>query len=232
MKRYFTKADSVVDLIDADFNILPILSRFSIPLGFGNKTIEEVCHEAHINTDIFLMVVNYLLSGHLPTPDYENSPEIARGIVDFLHKSHDYFMAYKFPHIRANLLEALDAGHSDINPAIVSFFDNYIAEVKRHFSNEEKHVFPYVRAIAAGKNPTDYSIDKFRRHHDEVALKLSELKNIIMRYYTTAVPDKMYDVLVDIYNCETDLESHAEIENHLLIPLAMAIERNLNERKS
>jgi hypothetical protein len=29
----------------------------------------------------------------------------------------------------------------------------------------------------------------------------------------------MYDVLVDLYNAEEDLESHSEIENHILIPL-------------
>ena len=54
---------------------------------------------------------------------------------------------------------------------------------------------------------------------------LVELKNIILRYYTTTVPNLMYDVLVDIYNCEEDLQSHADIENCLLIPIVADIEK-------
>ena len=35
----------------------------------------------------------------------------------------------------------------------------------------------------------------------------------------------MYDVLVDIFTCEEDLNSHTDIENHILIPMISAIEQ-------
>ena len=54
---------------------------------------------------------------------------------------------------------------------------------------------------------------------------LAELKNIILRYYRTTVPNLMYDVLVDIYNCEEDLISHSDIENNLLIPMVYDLEK-------
>ncbi len=34
----------------------------------------------------------------------------------------------------------------------------------------------------------------------------------------------MYDVLVDICNCEEDLDSHATIENTVLIPIVGRLE--------
>ena len=45
-----------------------------------------------------------------------------------------------------------------------------------------------------------------------------------MRFYVTDRPDLMYDVLVDLYNVEEDLEKHSSIENHILVPMVTAIE--------
>ncbi|MCM1349433.1 MAG: hemerythrin domain-containing protein [Firmicutes bacterium] len=223
VKHTFTAHDSLIDLVEEDFNILPILSRFSIPLGVGNKTIGEVCSEAGIDSRIFLLLVNYILSGVLPVD--EPKAESAISIVDFLHNSHDYFLGYKFPHIRKNLIEALDPSHSDINPAIIQFFDDYVMQVKNHFDYEEQYVWPYIRSLSSNTHPA-YSIDVFRQHHDEISDKLNDLKNIILRYYTTSMPDRMYDVLVDIFNCEEDLNTHHTIENHILVPMVESLESN------
>ncbi|MCM1356651.1 MAG: hemerythrin domain-containing protein [Staphylococcus sp.] len=227
VNRLFTARDSVVDLIEYDYNVLTVLSRFSLPLGFGHKSIKELCEDSGINTDAFLLIINFLLFGEI---DADAMTRVSPAdIVYFLHNSHDYYLSYKLPHIRANLIAALDQGHSDINPIITSFFDAYTALVKSHFNYEESVVFPYVRNLSEGKS-TDYSIDIFRRQHDdEIEEKLTELKNIILRYYVTSMPFRMYDALADIYNCEEDLTSHARIENDILVPLISRIE-NKNKK--
>lgn len=223
INRLFTAKDSVVDLIDYDYNVLTVLSRFSLPLGFADKSIGELCEESGINTDGFLLIINFLLSGEIDAGAMNRTRP--SDVVYFLHNSHDYYLSYKLPHIRANLMAALDSRHNDINPIITKFFDDYTALVRSHFSYEETVVFPYVRSLDGGCR-SDYSIDVFRRQHDdEVEEKLSELKNIILRYYTTSTPFKMYDALADIYNCEEDLKSHARIENDILVPLISRIEK-------
>jgi regulator of cell morphogenesis and NO signaling len=214
--KNFNGSETVIDLIAYDYNILPILSRLNIPLGFQNKRIDTVCKENGLDTEAFLFIVNFILNGKVDADKLPNIPPLT--IVDFLHNSHEYFLKYKFPHIRQNLMSALEDSHNDINPAIIAFFDSYLEEVKKHFAYEEKKVFPYIHALVNGE-PTTYNISVFKRHHDEVSEKLAELKNIILRFYTTSQPNKMYDVLVDLYNAEDDLESHSEIENHILIPL-------------
>ena len=224
ISRNFNEHDSVVDLINEDYDILPVLSSFSLPLGFGSKTIGELCRESGINVEVFLLIVNFLLSGHIDATrlDSVTALEVAR----FLHNSHNYYLQYKYPHIKANLLAALDPAHADINPIIVKYFDDYIAEVGAHFSYEESTVFPYVEALTEGRADDAYSISMFTRRHDhEVEDKLAELKNIILRYYSTSVPYRMYDVLVDIYNCEEDLKLHAQIEDNILVPLITRLEK-------
>ncbi len=222
--RLIESNDSMLRLVNEDFNILPILSRFSIPLGFGSKTIRDVCNEAGIDTDTFLLIVNFTLSGEIPS--HGNTIKEAIGIVDFLHNSHDYFLGYKLPHIRHNLLEALDDSYSDINPAIINFFDEYVNQVSNHFDYEENYVWPYIRSLNGSHPQSAYNIQTFKKHHDEISEKLSDLKNIILRYYTTSMPNRMYDALVDIFNCEADLNSHHAIENRILIPMVAEIEHN------
>jgi len=221
--RTFTEHDSVIDLINEDYDILPVLSRFSLPLGFGSKTIAELCAQSGINAQVFLLIVNFLLSGRIDTSRL--SAVTAREVAQFLHNSHNYYLQYKYPHIRANLLTALDPSHSDINPIIIKYFDDYINEVQAHFNYEEHTVFPYVESLSEGKRDNLYNIGMFTRRHDhEVENKLAELKNIILRYYSTSVPYRMYDVLVDLYNCEDDLKQHAQVEDNILVPLISELE--------
>ncbi len=223
-----TSDNEMADVVNRNFNILPILSHLSIPLGFNHKTVGEVCADAGIDTEVFLFIVNFLLYDNLS--QIEPTISNAVGVTDFLQRSHDYFLNYKFPHIRTNLLDSFESCHADINPAIERFLDGYINQVRRHFSHENEVVFPYIKSLATD-SPANYSISIFRKAHEEINEKLSDLKNIILRYYSTSKPDKMYDVLVDIYNCEDDLNSHALIENCILIPMVEKIEKS-NQRHS
>ncbi len=212
--------DSMVDLVNYDYNILPLLSRFSIPLGFRQHTIADVCQGAGIDVNAFLLIINHVLGG---INDQKLRKKVkASDVVKFLKNSHEYFVTYKFPHIRQNLLQALDESYSQINPSIITFFDEFVAKVSRHFDYEEQYLFPYIDDLEHDR-PTDYSIEIFIRQHSEVSTSLNDLKNIILRYYVTAVPNRMYDVLVDIYNCEADIQSHTDIENDILVPIVKSM---------
>ncbi len=228
-KRHFSGTDSVADLIEADYDILSVLSRFSLPLGFGDQTISELCIASGINPDAFLLIVNFILTGEIDESFMLSSSPLE--VSSFLHNSHDYYLAYKFPHIRKNLIEALDPAHADINPILVKYFDDYIKSVENHFSYEESVLFPYVRELMDSNCSPGYSVDSFVKHHDhDVEDKLNELKNIILRYYTTSVPYRMYDALVDIYNCEADLKVHSDVENLILVPMLRRIENTRESR--
>lgn len=220
----FSETRLMADLIETDYDILPVLSRFSIPLGFGSRTVREVCESNGIDCNVFLLVVNLLLTGEIDAARMTKADAMA--VVRFLHKSHDFYLNYKYPHIRHNLLEALDPSHSDINQMIVKYFDDYVEGVRKHFDNEEEKLFPYVKSLSEGHRQEGYTAESFIRQHDhEVEAKLGELKNIIMRYYTTSMPFRMYDVLVDIFNCEADLREHSDVEENILVPLLRRLEK-------
>ena len=212
--------DRMCDLVCDRYAVLQVMSRFGIALGFGDKTIAEVCAESRVDAATFLAVVNMLMN-------FGNGAELAgevsvRSLTDYLHNSHGYFLDFRLPAIRRKLIEAIDCAQSDVSFAIMRFFDEYAAEVQRHMSYEEQTVFPYVESLLSGEKNTAYSIDIFRRQHDQIDIKLRELKNIIIKYYPSGSSNELNGVLFDIFNCEHELASHNAVEDELFIP---AVER-------
>lgn len=209
--------DRMWDLVSDHYGVLLVMSRFGIALGFGDKTVGEVCRDSGVDTATFLAVVNMFLAGaDAPAPDpREISVE---ALVGYLRRSHDYFLGFRLPAIRRKLIEAIDCSRSDVAFAVIRFFDEYVAEVHRHMEYEERRVFPYVEALLAGNRPENYSIDVFRRHHDQVETKLSELKQILIRYVPSGSTNELNSVLFDIFSCAQDLASHNAVEDYLFVP--------------
>ena len=154
------------DLVCDRYPVLLIMSRFGIALGFGDKTIGEVCLDSGVDTATFLAVVNMHSDDKAPDPETIS----VAALVGYLRNSHVYFLDFRLPAIRRKLIEAIDCSHNDVAFAILRFFDEYVAEVHKHMDYEEQKVFPYVEGLLRGEHPEGYSIDIFRRHHDQVCL--------------------------------------------------------------
>ncbi|MCI6986314.1 MAG: hemerythrin domain-containing protein, partial [Bacteroidales bacterium] len=50
----YTATDRLCDLIDDNFKLLMVMSRFGISLGFGEKSVKEVCEAENVDCDTFL----------------------------------------------------------------------------------------------------------------------------------------------------------------------------------
>ena len=60
----YKPTNKMSDLIASHYKILFVMSRFGIPLGVGDKTIDEVCSENDVDVDTFLVIVEILLEKH------------------------------------------------------------------------------------------------------------------------------------------------------------------------
>ena len=166
----YTASDRMSDLVCGNYHILLIMSRFGIALGFGDRTVDEVCRHSEVDTTTFLAVVNLLYDEGTTSADCRNISLDA--FLRYLHNSHDYFLQYRLPDIRRKLTAAVACGRNEIADAIVRFFDDYAAEVHKHMMYEEETVFPYVRHLLSGDCPAGYDIETFHRQHDQIDLVL------------------------------------------------------------
>ena len=217
---YYASDDRMCDLVCDRHAVLQVMSRFGIAPGFGDKTIAEVCTENGVDAPTFLAVVNLLLNDNTGYPVEAVS---VRSLTDYLRNAHRYFLDFRLPSIRRKLIQAVDCSLEGISFAILRYYDEYVAEVHKHMAYEEQRVFPYVESLLAGRPQSDYSIDIFRRRHDQVEAHLRELKNIIIKYYPAGGTNYLNDALFDIFCCEGELASHNAVEDILYIPAVEAL---------
>lgn len=222
----YISSEKMRNLIRKDSSILFVMSRFGIGLGFGEKTVKEVCDEQGIDVDTFLAVAN-----HKSGREYDASKVSPASLMNYLRKAHSYFLEFKLPAIRRDILEAIDcSGNDKVAFLILRFYDEYVTEVNRHMEHENTVVFSYVDRLLEGELSSEYSIADFARKHNHIEAKLKELKNIIVDYYPQKNNDLLCSVLFDIINCEADLSSHCSIEDELLVPAVTLLEEEVRER--
>ena len=227
-KHIYIPNDKMADIICDNYSLLQVMSRFGLPLGFGDYTVEEVCHFHQVDCRTFLAVANFINKGHSRSSASIDDISV-ESLMTYLKNAHHYFLDFQLPTIRRKLLEAIDCSmDNEVTFLILTFFDNYVKEVRNHMSYEDTYVFTYVDKLLKGKKSEDYDIHMFVRHHDHIDEKLTELKNSIIKYY----PDSrksyvMNAVLFDIFNCEKDLASHNEVEDYLFVPAVLQLENQV-----
>ena len=226
----YRATDRLCDLIVDNFSLLMVMSRFNIKLGFGDKTVEDVCMEQCVDYHTFLAVANFISEGNLA---YNDDEQISlTSLMDYLKNAHTYFLDFNLPTIRRKLIEALDfSATNEVDVLILKFFDDYAKEVKRHMEHENKWVFRYVEQLLQGKLSDKYRIVDYSSKHTQIDTKLKELKNIIIKYYPEEGNNNlMNSVLFDIFNCEQDLISHCDVEDYMFVPAVLRLEKKLSER--
>ena len=215
--------DKMISIIRDNYNILQSLGSFGINLGFGDKTVEEVCAEQGVDTYTFLAVVNYAMNGY---KEYDNAERLSLStLLHYLKASHAYYIDFQLPFIRKELVEALDE-NDNLARLILKLYDEYAHSIINHMKYEEKSVFPYVQSLIEGNPLADFNIETFSKHHVQVDQKLKELKNIIIKYLPSdgLHNNQLSATLYDIYNNEEWLALHAEVEDNIFIPAIRSLE--------
>ncbi len=227
-QKMYEADDKMISIIRDNYNILQSLGSFGINLGFGDKTVKEVCEEQKVDTYTFLAVVNFTINGY---KEYDNADRLSLStLLHYLKASHAYYIDFQLPFIRKELVEALDE-NDNLARLILKLYDDYAHSITNHMKYEEKMVFPYVQALIDGESPTNFDFETFSKHHVQVDQKLKELKSIIIKYLPSdgLHNNQLSATLYDIYNNEEWLAHHSEVEEEIFIPAVRNAERKLKQ---
>ena len=178
----YAETDKMSELICENYKLLLVMSRFGLSLGFGDQTVKQVCEQQGVHTGTFLAVVNFMEDECCVPESYREDISV-EAFVDYLRRGHSYFLDFNLPVIRRKLIDAIDCSRDDVAFLILKFFDAYVNEVRAHMEYENEVVFKYVYALLEGREAGDYSIGVFAARHNQIETKLTELKNIIVKYY-------------------------------------------------
>ncbi len=228
--KMYEAGDKMVTLMRDNYHLLQVLESFGIHLGFGDKSVREMCEANAVDTYTFLAVVNYTINGHY---DYDDDPQLdVPTLLHYLEASHTYFLDFQLPSIRQKLGDCL-AKDDALGHLIMKSYDDYAREVQRHMRYEEKTLFPYVESLLRGEAKTDYNVDTFSRHHEATDRALAEIKLMIIKYLPSdgKTNNRLMAALYDIYNNEEWLRNHAHVEDRIFTPAIRRLERQLKQDK-
>ena len=227
-QKMYEPDDRMISIIRDNYNILQSLGCFGISLGFGDKTVKEVCEEQNVDTYTFLAVVNFTINGYRNFDDADRMS--VPTLMQYLRASHDYYLDFQLPFIRKELVEALDE-KDNLARLILKLYDEYAHTIRSHMKYEEKMVFPYVDALLNKKNTGNYDIETFSKHHPQIDQKVRELKSIIIKYLPSdgLRNNQLSATLYDIYNNEEWLSQHSMVEEEIFIPAIRRLEQRLRQ---
>ena len=231
----------LAEAIFDNYLLLPIINRFGIQLGFGNKTVEQICKEKGVNLEFFLEIVNSFIDKEY-FPEVELQKFQLKHIIDYITNSHIFYLDFKIPQIEHMINKLFDSANPENKKQyqlIKNFFNEYKAELTEHIEHEDNNVHPYILKIDEAFQKEKYSdeiidlvkknsINQYADDHDNVEDKLFDLKNLIIKYLP---PSKDYTlsnaILYEIFRLERDLNDHARIEEKVLVPKVQLLEKQI-----
>ncbi len=216
------------DLICDNYPLLLIITRYGIPIGFGEDTLGQVCEKHNLDADTLLLLLNFSRRDKTHTYTLKELSKVSMtSLLSYLSNSHSYFLDFRLPLLRQRLLSAISTCPQEVAFVIQNFFDEYVEEVRKHMNYEEKVVFPYALKLSEGEKVRQYNIKIFSKRHDQIELKITELKNLLIKYYPVPSGYELTNVLHDIFTTEEDLATHNNIEDNIFVPYMKALEEGL-----
>ncbi|RZT91126.1 regulator of cell morphogenesis and NO signaling [Ancylomarina subtilis] len=237
-----TKDMKMADVIQMNYMLIPVIYRFGINLGFGDKSVKEICEETDVDLNFFLQLVNtYHDKDYFPKEELQTIP--SKDIVAYLKMTHSSYLNEKLTEIEG-LIESLQHAEAEDEKYILlirNFFEGYKNELTEHILHEEDVVFPYVLAVeeicTSGivsdlnrKIFESFSISIYQEGHDDVEEKLMDLKTIMIKYLTPPRNTNLYHKIIQLlFMLEQDLNYHSRIEDKVLVPKMISMEKAVTE---
>ena len=227
----FTKEDRIIDIVETNYHLLPVINRFGIALGNKDKTLYEICSSKGIDIDFFLVIINtFHNEDYFPETELKSFSPIL--IVDYLKKTHTYYANYVLPKLETLLKQLIESDKSDVHQLgiIEQFYHKYKKELITHVQEEDELVFPYIISLVEkGEANSDYLIHTFEKEHSNVEVKLNDLKSLIIKYLEPVYDNNICnEFIISLYRFEKDITNHNRIESTILIPQVVELEKEQN----
>jgi regulator of cell morphogenesis and NO signaling len=235
-----TKNDRVSEIISQNKSLSSVLERFGIGERDYDKTIEQAGKELNTDPDFMVEIITAF--------DQENRPDKkvlmkfpVETILDYLKKTHHYYLEKKIPEIELSLHDIIRRYHkgNTVLYALGNLFLAYKKKLTDHIRSEEEELFPYIEFLiqqlrgevdypVAKKKLSRFSIHYFESSHNNVEEDIEKTRDTIVRYSPEQNFAMSYRIFLNQLELfEEDLHRHSIIEDEVLVPKAQQLEQIL-----
>ena len=191
------KKKTVLSEVLAQHHILiPIVNRFGIRLGVGDKTIESICKEQDLNIDFILTILNVYLDENYDLEKNLKQLDLEPIAAYFNETIQDYIESL-VPNIEKHLhafIALSDPKNIELRVLQEVFFQ-FKEELSQHLEKGLKHTGTYPHEL------------------------LRDIKSILIKHVSGNFNQNLcYAVIFSIGSLESDLIIHNRLRNNLLKP--------------
>jgi len=203
----------------------------------GNRPVADACDEKGIDARLVASELRAALASE------SDQPRVAAWDLDFLA---DYIVTNHHAYVRS-AIETIGAHtrkvagvHGENHPETIEIaarFEEIAAEMTSHMAKEERVLFPYIKALAVAKreggpaprapfgsiaNP----IRMMEAEHQAAGDTMAAIRRLSQDYAPPADACTTYQVTYkELAAFEADLHRHVHLENNILFPRALDLER-------
>jgi DNA-binding NarL/FixJ family response regulator len=191
------KPQSVMAEVLSEHNeLIPVLNRFGMRLGVGDKTVLDLCEEHQLNPDFILTVLNvYLDESYIP--DAALALFDTGLIADYFHHTVENYIHELVPNIEKHLNAFI---------AISGAENKELGMLRLLFLRFKERMTQYLQKTSDFKEELPDDL-------------LHDLKNILIKHLSKAYNQNLiYAVVFSVHSLEKDLAAHNRLRNKVLRP--------------
>jgi regulator of cell morphogenesis and NO signaling len=235
------KDETIGQIAASDIRKAEIFKKYGLDFCCGGKkTVKEACASKGLDVTKIeqeLQQADKNVSTR-PMPYNDWSLDF---LVDYIINTHHAYIRKTLPEIRgyaAKVLKVHGAQHPELKH-IQPLVENINDELIPHMTKEEKILFPYIKQIVQAKNENrslqtsgfnsvQTPINVMEMEHDIVAEDLEEIKTLSNNYTIPQDACASYNLLYKMLSeFEDDLHTHIHLENNILFPKVIELEKQL-----
>lgn len=240
-----TNESLVTDLVMKDYRVADIFRKYNISYCCGGKIALQAACELH-NVDITILKKE--LTDIMRVLQVSSAVDFNKWNVDFLVdyiiNIHHAYLHINLPGTR-NTLAIFFKGHQAKYPylyELMKSFDLLCGEIIPHLEQEEKVIFPYIKQIVhAWENRESYAgllvrtlrkpIEAMiKQEQDNIEEYLYHFRKLTNNYTPPAGACITHKVaLSKLKELDGDLVQHIYLENEILFPKAIQVEKELKK---
>lgn len=223
------------EVVEEHPSLIPVINRFGIRLGLGDKSVKAICETHQIDTDFLLTVVNTFLNEEY-FPERKLQTFHTSQIIDYLTKTNRYYLNYQLPNIERHLTLFITMSTQGNNtPNLIGkFFSTFKEELTARIENDSAVWFPYCQALSEkinGHQALDGMLHTSgeQQTDDPIEALLSDLKGIMIKHLSGDYDENLcYAVIFAVSSLEKDIKQHNRIRYRILTPMVSAMEKLVN----
>lgn len=209
------------DIVEDNPNLIPVLARFGIRLGLGDKSVKQICNEYNINDDFFIVMVNTYMNEHY-FPESKVKSFNINDILLYLERSNSYYLGAMLPNIESHLNAFINTSKNQNEKveSIIKLFENFKKRLSAQI-DEDSYFFPQFRLIASKESEmASFDINSYKEDNEDFVMLLHEIKHIMTKYLKGAFNDNLcHAVLFSLHSLEKDMVQNLRIRNRILFPV-------------